>query len=330
MLESNDFVRCLFVDVSKAFDSINHALLFEKLSKLPLQSNVLAWIMNFLSGRTQAVCHDGVMSDFIEISQSIVQGSGVGPVLFIIYASDLRTLSVQNVVIKFADDTTLISPACSDVDISQEFDHLYSWSLQNKLAVNISKTKELIFRRPRLSLLVLPPKIPFIERVEVFKLLGVLFSSKNSMNEHVNFILSVVNQRFYLLAQLKKQGLSMPALNAIFQALVMSRIKYALPSFAGFLSATNCSRINAILKKARRWGITDLCFDSHDIIHSMDCDTFKRMQASDHCLHYLLPPINSILDMHGLRPRGHSFTLPSYKKALFKNSFIMRALYNLR
>ena len=93
MLETNDYVRCILVDFSKAFDTINHSILFAKLSKLSLPANVISWTMNFLTGRSQAVILDGLVSCFIKITQSVVQGSGIGPILYIIYASDLRTIS---------------------------------------------------------------------------------------------------------------------------------------------------------------------------------------------------------------------------------------------
>ena len=57
MLEDNDFVRCIFVDYSKAFDCVDHLLLFEKLLKLPLKSNAILWLMNFLLSRSQAVMY---------------------------------------------------------------------------------------------------------------------------------------------------------------------------------------------------------------------------------------------------------------------------------
>ena len=68
--------------------------------------------------------------------KSIIQGLGVGPVLYIIFASDLRTLSKINVLSKYADDTSLISPQFSDVDIVTEFNNLLEWARFNKLHIN--------------------------------------------------------------------------------------------------------------------------------------------------------------------------------------------------
>ena len=119
MLEDNDFIRCIFVDYSKAFDCVDHLLLFEKLLKLPVQSNVILWLMNFLLSRSQAVMYNGHLSSFLFINRRIVHGLGIRPILFIIFVADLHTLSSHNILSKYADDTTLISPQTADIHVLQ-------------------------------------------------------------------------------------------------------------------------------------------------------------------------------------------------------------------
>ena len=96
LLESSYYVKCILIDYSKAFDSINHPILFQKLLQLNIPPNVLLWIINFISSRTQAVSSFGQISGWLPITQSIIQGSVIGPYLYMIYASDLRTLSPYN------------------------------------------------------------------------------------------------------------------------------------------------------------------------------------------------------------------------------------------
>jgi len=72
MLEDNDFVRCIFVDYSKAFDCVHHLLLFERLLILPLKSNVILWLVNFLLPRSQVVMYNGHLSNVLFINRSIV------------------------------------------------------------------------------------------------------------------------------------------------------------------------------------------------------------------------------------------------------------------
>jgi len=147
LLESS-YIRCIFIDYSKAFDTINHDILFQKLQQLTILPNVLLGIINFLSGRTQVVSSCGQTSGWLPVSQSIIQGSGIGPYLYLVYASDLQTLSPHNVIIKYADDTTLLVGQHSSVDIQQEYDNICSWSARNRLTIYSDKTKEIVFHRP--------------------------------------------------------------------------------------------------------------------------------------------------------------------------------------
>jgi len=81
---------------------------FHKLRQLTIPPNVLLWIINFLSGRTEAVSSLGQISGWLPVSRSIIQGSGIGPYLYLVYASDLRTLSPHNVIIKYAGEALLV------------------------------------------------------------------------------------------------------------------------------------------------------------------------------------------------------------------------------
>ena len=176
-----------------------------------MPSKVVRWIVNFLSRRTQAVSSDGKLSNWLPITQSIVQGSGIGPILYIIFASDLKLRSAMNFLCKYADDTTLMVPENTDVCLEDEFKHVVQWSVQNKLIINLTKTKEMVFHRPGPCRFIAPPPLVDIERVATFKLLGVYIASTLSMETHVNYILSLVNQRLYLINQLGKTGLSVKA-----------------------------------------------------------------------------------------------------------------------
>jgi len=84
MLETNTYVRCKMIGYSKAFDTIIHEILYAKLCTLTIPQLIIQWIMNFLTGRTQAVVMEGTTSNWLPINRSIVQGSGLGPMLFVV------------------------------------------------------------------------------------------------------------------------------------------------------------------------------------------------------------------------------------------------------
>ena len=79
--DGNDYVRCILIDYSKAFDVINHVILLKELAGLRLHRSIQKWIASFFSGRTQSVSHAGIFTTALPITRSIVQGSGIGPML---------------------------------------------------------------------------------------------------------------------------------------------------------------------------------------------------------------------------------------------------------
>jgi len=131
--------------------------------------------------------------------------------------------------LKYADDTTLLVPEHSAVDIVTEFHHIQAWATANKLCINTKKTKEIVLHQPRARSHYIPLSIDDVERVISVKLLGVIFQDIFKMDMHVNFVLSQCSQRLYLLKFLRSQGLCTAQLDQVSQAIIVSRLRYALP-----------------------------------------------------------------------------------------------------
>ena len=98
------------IDFSRAFDTVDHALLLSELTRLNLPDNIINWIVSFLYERTHCVKVDGCLSNQISINRGTVQGSGVGPMLYTVMESDLRPLSKLSLLFKYANNTNLIVP----------------------------------------------------------------------------------------------------------------------------------------------------------------------------------------------------------------------------
>jgi len=152
-------------DFSRAFDVVDHPVLLAKLSQLDLPECIQNWIVSFIVGRCQSVKTDCLFSSQQHINRGIVQGSGVGPMLYIVMEGDLHTLSRSNIMFKYAYDTNLLVPAYSDVSLLSEFEHVKQWTADNKMIINISKTKELVFQRPSLKHFLAPSAVYGIEQV---------------------------------------------------------------------------------------------------------------------------------------------------------------------
>ena len=168
-------------------------------------------------------------------------------------------------MIKYADDTNLLVPEHTDSNLNQEFAHICDWAKQNKMRINITKTKELVFHRPHPNKFDIPCAFHGIVQEHVAELLGVFFSDKFGFEDHVNFVLTVCSQRIYLLKLLQSQGLPPKLLQTVFTALIVSRITYAVSVWGGHLTGQQRQRINAFLKRARKFEFTDSIYCIEEI-----------------------------------------------------------------
>jgi len=163
--------------------------------------------------------------------------------------SDLKPLSSDNILVKYADDIILLVPENSTVDTATALCHAQAWAVANKLGVNTKKTKEMVPRQPRARSHHMPPPLDDVGRVASAKFLGVIFQDNFKMDLHVNSILSQCNQRFYLLKLLRSQGMSAVQLEQIVQAIIVSRIRYALLAWSGFLTVELMNKLQSTLKR---------------------------------------------------------------------------------
>jgi hypothetical protein len=325
MLETNNYVRCMMIDFTKAFDTVDHAIVLRKMNALNMPASIKNWIINFLTGRSQITKIFNVYSSRLAINRSIVQGSGVGPSLYIVMESDLHALCIQNVIFKFADDTNLLVPEKSDVSMQDEFAHVQEWARRNKMIINFAKTKEIVFHRPHPHKFSIVPSFSEIDLVREAKLLGITLSDNLSFEKHVQEILSCCSKRFYLLKNLRDGGMSASKINVIFSALIVNRITYCLSAWGSYLSVEQVGRIDALLKRAKRYGFTSFYYNFNGLLEHADCKMFDSIQYEHNCLHFILPPVKA--GDCNLRTRGHNFVLPRCQHDIYKKSFVPRCLY---
>jgi len=310
------------IDFSKAFDVIDHCILFNKLKLLNLPMNVLTWITNFLSNRSQVTKVNDSMSDIVPINMGIIQGSGLGPTLFSIMISDLVTISPENLLFKYADDVNVLS---CDETLELEFKNICDWAAVNKMTINVAKTKEIVFHKPSPRNFITPKPLEGITQVLEATILGVLFCHNLKFDSHIHNTLSLCSQRSFLLKKLKAMGLSKTFIGVVFKSIVLSKLIYALPAWGGFVSAECIGQINAFLKRMRKYGYINNIVEFNNLIRACDRNLFDKTCNACHCLYQLLPPEKQG-DMT-LRPRGHNFCLPTSCSVLHRKSFIIRSLF---
>ena len=143
-IDSNEAICSIFLDLSKAFDTVNHQILLQKLYRYGIRGVPLQWFKSYLESRTQYAEIENVKSNPRSIQCGVPQGSTLGPLLFLIYINDMPKCLEKANIRTFADDTTLLysSNSLQDLEktINEEFNHLLSYCSANTFSVNFKKT----------------------------------------------------------------------------------------------------------------------------------------------------------------------------------------------
>ena len=233
-LDNRKYGCGIFIDLQKAFDTVNHDILINKLEHYGIRGEALAWFRSYLSERHQFVSVNGVNSELLKIACGVPQGSVLGPLLFLIFINDLPNVSKKLNFYLFADDTNIYYESKSIYDlvrnINAELQNVQKWLDANRLSLNISKTNYIIFHS---SSKTIPSDIlikigeQHITRVNHVRFLGLLLDEHLSWKFHLNELSKKLARTCGVFFKIR-HFLPTDSLICIYNSLFMSFLHYGI------------------------------------------------------------------------------------------------------
>jgi hypothetical protein len=256
--ELNKGLKCsaIFVDIKKAFNTVNHDRLKLKMQQLGIGGNFMKIILSYLHNRRQVVRINGCDSDEQNINIGTPQGSALSALLFLIYVNDLQNIKLISAPFMFADDLALITSADSvealRTNATHDLDQLFKWLCLNELSMNVEKTKLLDFKLKHSNEITTRNSIKFmageIEQVSSYEYLGLVLNSSLNFNDHILKVMNKIAPYIHILGR-SKYLLSSSNLKKIYYAHVHCHLTYMIVAYAS-APQTYINRLFVMQKKA--------------------------------------------------------------------------------
>lgn len=257
LLDEGCSVDTVYLDFAKAFDSVPHERLLDKLQAYGVRGEVHRWIRAFLTGRSQRVCVNGVQSEWAQVRSGVPQGSVLGPVLFVAFINDLPDV-VSSICKMYADDTKVYRQVVTDEDrekLQKDLDELVKWADKWQLRFNAEKCKVLHLGSKNSNFQYSMKKHGSDENVtleatSLEKDLGVNVDQELKFSKHTEIQVNKAN-RILGLVRRSYEYLDCESMKHLFCALVRPHLEFSNVAWAPKLQKDK-DLIEGVLRRATR------------------------------------------------------------------------------
>ena len=276
LLDSGEFVCGIFIDLEKAFDTVHHDILCDKVKYYGLRGKVNDLLKSYLSNRKQFVTINGFDSELKDITCGVPQGSSLGPLLFLLYINDFRLCLERTSCGHFADDTFIIynSKKLKTIEtvINTELKQVIKWLGLNKLSLNTTKTELIFFHSKRRPIDYSSISIRFnglkLIPVEHVKYLGMYLDSYLSWEYHIHELSKKLSRANGIISKLRYNS-SFEVCLQVYYSLFYSHMIYGCNVW-GLSTEDNIYKIEVLQKKCIRiMTFSDFNAHTHDIFKDL-------------------------------------------------------------
>lgn len=321
--QQGNYVRMLFVDYSSAFNTILPGKLMNKLMDLGIPYPTCMWIKSFLTCRTQRVRVGHHTSTALSLSTGSPQGCVLSPLLYTLYTHDCTSTHHNNIIVKFADDTTVVGliTGADESAYREEVKHLSVWCRENNLVLNTVKTKELVidYRREKTDIAPLIISGDRVEQVSDFCFLGVHIEEGLTWSVNSVKVLKKAQQRLYFLRVLRRNDITQRLLLSFYRCSIESILTYCLCVWFSSCTVAQKKAFQRVINTAQK--IVGCPLPTMDDLHSARCA--KKAQS---IIRDTFHPGHSLFE---LLPSGRRYRTIKSRTNRFKNSCYPTAITTL-